>query len=190
VKTGTVSHDIGGDLACVEHVLWVYTLYLIKNCRNFVDLKIDYLKNHTHLIPLLSTWHFESWGKEYGLTSTEQAAAWLEQELNDDTLPLCFVVFERGRPIAMCSLAFEDGLPLPDGPWFCSLYVEAEYRGKGLGEVLVQVIVEQAKKMGFRELFLLTFKEITRRWYERLGWKVHTSTEMNGFQGFVMKLTV
>ena len=51
-------------------------------------------------------------------------------------------------------------------PWYATMYVKKEYRGKGYSKLLNDAILEEAKKRGFNEVYLKT--ELIN-YYEKFG---------------------
>lgn len=54
-----------------------------------------------------------------------------------------------------------------------SIYIERSMRGKGLGKILINALIETAKEQGFHKLVLSTFKinEAGRRLYKSAGFR-------------------
>ncbi len=51
-------------------------------------------------------------------------------------------------------------------PWYATMYVKEEFRGKGYSKILNTVILEEAKKRGFKKLYL---KTDLINYYEKFG---------------------
>ena len=51
-------------------------------------------------------------------------------------------------------------------PWYATMFVKKEYRGKGYSKLLNDAILEEAKKRGFKEVYLKT--ELIN-YYEKFG---------------------
>jgi len=47
-----------------------------------------------------------------------------------------------------------------------SLAVDKDYQGKGIGKLLVNTLLEEAKKLGLKEVLVLTYK---KEFFEKLG---------------------
>lgn len=63
---------------------------------------------------------------------------------------------------------------LPDGCGeLVKFYLNASYRGKGIGKQLMDISMESARKMGYRQLYLESLPELGRAisLYERAGFK-------------------
>lgn len=51
-------------------------------------------------------------------------------------------------------------------PWYATMFVKKEYRGKGYSKILNDAILKEANKMGFEKLYLKTKLE---NYYEKFG---------------------
>ena len=61
-------------------------------------------------------------------------------------------------------------------PWYATMYVKEEFRGKGYSKVLNNAILEEAKKRGFKKLYL---KTNLINYYEKFG-AIYLETLNNG----------
>lgn len=87
-----------------------------------------------------------------------------------DGLPVVLAAMEDAVFLGTGSLIADDELPgAPEpGPWIAALYVEPSARRRGIGGALVGALVERARSLGHREVYLYT--EHGETWYHRLGW--------------------
>ena len=53
-------------------------------------------------------------------------------------------------------------------PWYATLYVKKEYRGKGYSKILNDAILEESRKRNYKEIFL---KTNLKNYYEKFGAK-------------------
>lgn len=53
-------------------------------------------------------------------------------------------------------------------PWYATMFVKSEYRGKGYSKLLNDAILEEARRRGFQKLYLKTELE---NYYEKFGAK-------------------
>ncbi len=51
-------------------------------------------------------------------------------------------------------------------PWYATMYVKKEYRGKGYSKILNDAILKEARKMGYKEIYL---KTELNNYYEKFG---------------------
>jgi hypothetical protein len=88
-------------------------------------IKIDLLKNHPQVIPILAGIWYETLGKIYVPdVCITQVIKKFEEHLNDTNLPITCVAFYENKPIGMCSLRENDGIRPDLTPWLGSLVVD------------------------------------------------------------------
>lgn len=119
-------------------------------------------------LDIMTNWMYNWWGKEDGYTF-DSVKCFLEHSFLKDRLPKTFGLFHNGRIIGMFQFTYEDLEVRPDiYPWLANLYVDEEYRNKGIGRILLEKVNEVSKtSLNFNELYLFT-KHIGL--YEKFGW--------------------
>jgi len=119
-------------------------------------------------LDIMTKWMYNWWGKEEGYTF-EGVKCYMEHTFQKDRLPKTYGLFDNGRIIGMFQFIYEDLDVRPDiYPWLANLYVDEEYRNKGMARILIQKVNEVAKTtLEFKELYLYT-KHIGL--YEKFGW--------------------
>ena len=123
-------------------------------------------------IPYLANLYYQALGKIWSNdTSMDMARSWLETHLNRNSLPLTLVALEGDNPVGMVSLLEDDGLGATLTPWLGSLVVHPDYRHRKIGETLIQKLIEKAKSLEFKSLYLFAYELEITRWYENLGWQ-------------------
>lgn len=55
------------------------------------------------------------------------------------------------------------------GPWYATMYVKKEYRGLGYSKLLNNAILEEARRLGFKKVYL---KSDLENYYEKFGAKL------------------
>jgi GNAT superfamily N-acetyltransferase len=154
-------------------------------------LKIDYLKNHPHFIPVLARWAFDTWGMYNPGRAYEKIQQGISDYLNDDRLPLTLIALRNNVPIGMASLRVSDGcdhLGPNFTPWLGSLFVIEQERSKGIAGLLIQEILQKAKDLSFSECYLFTFQKSLVKYYESLGWRYLQEDVCNLYPIDVMKI--
>ncbi len=85
---------------------------------------------------------------------------------------LYFVVEHEGKIAGGCGIYPTEGLP--EGcVELVKLYLQAELRGKGIGELLIRRSIQAAKDLGYRQIYLESMPELNSALglYKRLGFK-------------------
>lgn len=135
-------------------------------------IKIDLLKNHPDVIPVLANiWH-EVLGKIWFPELTIQEI----ESLTYDELNICdettsFVALYDEIPVGFCTFKLKEEFRPDLGPWLADVVVDPKYQKQGIGKMLVDVAVRQAKERGFKKLYLFAFDPTIPEYYKRLGWK-------------------
>lgn len=151
-------------------------------------IKIDLMKNHPQTIPVLANiWHEvlgKVWMPEIGI---EEIEFWYKEELGQD-IPLTYIALNGEVPVGSCTLQLNDGIRPDLSPWIGDLVIEPKYQKQGIGKMLVNVLVEKAKTLGFQKLYLFTFDPTVQVYYQRLGWKKIGMDEFKSKPVTVMEL--
>lgn len=153
-------------------------------------ITIDFLKNHPNCIPELANIWREELGKIWVPDiAIETIITKFSDHLNDDILPITFIALDGKKPVGMCSLRANDGIMLELTPWLGSLVVAKEYQQQGIGKILIEATINQAKKMNFDKIYLFTFDLTLPKYYNSLGWSIIKLSEFKGHAITVMELT-
>ena len=130
---------------------------------------VDYLKNHPRLAETVSRWIYDEWGHLTEPDPTTQIAK-TRTRLNDDRIPLALVAMEGEECVGTVSLYVDDLRSRLDlTPWLAALYVAAGHRNRGIGGLLISRVLEVARGLGVRRLYLHT--ETAEEYYRRKGWR-------------------
>ena len=79
------------------------------------------------------------------------------------------VLLDNDILIGFISIFPTDGNERKDlSPWYATMYVKEEFRGKEYSKILNNAILEEAKKRGFKKLYL---KTDLINYYEKFGAK-------------------
>ena len=118
-------------------------------------------------LDIMTKWMYNWWGKEEGYTF-EGVKCYMEHTFQKDRLPKTYGLFDNGRIIGMFQFIYEDLEIRPDiYPWLANLYVDEEYRNKGMARILIQKVNEVAKTtLEFKELYLYTKQPRIQRLYK------------------------
>lgn len=118
----------------------------------------------------LCEWSYNWWGIKNN-HSFDETKAILEHSLCiGDRLPQTYIAILDDEVVGMYQLAMTDDLHCrPDlYPWLINVYVAEKYRGKGVCREMMKTVFNNAKVLGFKELYLYT-KHVGL--YEKYGWQ-------------------
>jgi N-acetylglutamate synthase-like GNAT family acetyltransferase len=103
------------------------------------------------------------------------------------TIPLAFIAREDGSIVGTASLVAHDMEGRLDlSPWLASVYVLPSYRKRGFGAALCRRVAQEARKLGFGRIYLITYDK--EDFYKGLGWKEIQRREYRREKVIVMAL--
>ena len=133
------------------------------------DFDIAPAADFPHVAPLLAYWYRQEWGHLHPERSLADWHVILAAEMLRDQIPTVYVARAGEMPIGTAALIAYDMSSHPDlSPWLAGVYVDPEYRRRGLGSALVQQVVRTAAALGVSRLYLHT--DSAQSLYARLGW--------------------
>ena len=87
--------------------------------------------------------------------------------LQDNNVISIIGLVKKNKLIGFISLLKNDYKERKDlTPWYATMYVKEEYRGKGYSKILNNAILEEARKRNIKKLYLKTELE---NYYEKFG---------------------
>jgi GNAT superfamily N-acetyltransferase len=130
-------------------------------------IEIRPLGDVPHLLPVCTRWNYDEWGRDDGetLETISDAFACMVRDTRGEHV-LVALVDERPAGI---SLLIDDDLDSHAHlkPWVAGVYVEPEFRGKGVATALVSAAESCARRDGHRQAWLYTGLPGL---YARMGW--------------------
>lgn len=134
-------------------------------------LKIYNIKDKPEYIEEVAILTQNEWGSK---TSTdEEYKAKISKKINkilsllDNTSYCKLILLEDTTLIGFISIFPEDGDDRKDlTPWYATMFVKKEFRGKGYSKILNDAILKEAKSRGFEKIYL---KTDLVNYYEKFG---------------------
>lgn len=149
-------------------------------------MKIEYLADHSRVIPTIAQWAYEEWAYLHPERSYAEVERLIAEGSSKEDLPISLVAVLRGKVIGWAVLKASDFKARPNlSPWLGGLYVDKQHRSKGVGSKLVVEIEGLSARHGVQKLFLVT--DDAEDFYAELGWSVRERTESKGFSVVVME---
>ncbi len=133
------------------------------------------LKEKPHYLNKLAQWQQNEWQDLNPGLTLENRIKKMQAYLNSENIPSTFVANQLNKPIGSAAIVMHDLKTRTDlSPWLASVFVNPDYRNTGVGTKLVVTVMDYAKSIGIRNLYLFTLDE--QLFYERLHWS-HLATE-------------
>ena len=134
-------------------------------------LKIYNIKEKQEFLREVAELTQKEWGKK--TNSKEEFEAKINKKISkiinnfDNPLYCKLVLLDDNVLIGFISIFPTDGEERKDlSPWYATMYVKEDYRRKGYSKILNTAILEEAKKRGFKKLYL---KTDLINYYEKFG---------------------
>lgn len=148
-------------------------------------MNIGYLVNHPDLLDELAPYLFKEWGHHNNEKSVNDRVAFMTPRLTHGGIPTCFVAFSSDGALGTVSLIENDFITHPQyTPWLASLYVVPKARRSGVGELLIERAIQEAKDLNVEVLYLTTAG--SEAYYKKFGWKVIETAENHGRSASIM----
>lgn len=131
---------------------------------------IDYLAHNPQHVRTVSNWIFKEFVENINNTLTFDNIIEYFGNTHIDEYPITFIAIEGGACVGTISL-FKNDLKTQKEltPWLAAFCVKPECRGKRIGGLLIDKVLEKAREMGFGTLYLRT--EHTSQYYVKRGWE-------------------
>ena len=130
-----------------------------------MKLEIVRLDNKPELAEKAAVWFHEKWNNPIEMYSES-----ISESMNGSAvLPKWYVVLDGEKIIGGAGVIGEASVPD-----LCAVYVEAEYRGRGIAGRLLDFICLDMAKLGMDKLYLITEFD---SFYEKYGWEFMTVIE-------------
>ncbi|HPR16748.1 MAG TPA: GNAT family N-acetyltransferase [Candidatus Cloacimonadota bacterium] len=129
--------------------------------------KIVNAKDYTGGIEAAARYIHSKWSREETFPFYLDAVTHSSEE--NKPLPRFYLMLDGEKIIGSYALLINDLISRQDlYPWFACLFIEPEYRGQKLPWEMMKSAATEAKKWGFKTLYLTTDHD---GYYERYGWK-------------------
>ena len=112
----------------------------------------------------------EEWGR---VKSKKEISEYISKKknsiINGEKVISILGLIDNNQMIGFISLFKYDGKDRKDlTPWYATMYVKKEYRNQGYSKLLNEAILKEAKKLGYKKVYL---KTSLKNYYEKFGAK-------------------
>lgn len=150
-------------------------------------MKIINLTEAPEHIPIIAAWHHAQWGYLNPGGTLEARVEKMQRYLKGAAMPAMYICVDDKHPVGTAALVESDMDSHPElSPWLASVYVNPDYRNRGVGAMLVKRVVSEAKAQGLSPLYLFTPDRAT--FYQGLGWQFIGQESYRGGEATLMKI--
>jgi predicted N-acetyltransferase YhbS len=152
-----------------------------------MEIQIDYLKDHPDLVKEITCYFYDEWSYLCPERSLKDFEDSIRERMNYDRIPLALVaVTNDGRFLGTVCLKEHDMDTHKElTPWLAGLYVKEEFRSLGIGKLLIERIIEEARKLKIETLYLFT--PSAEKYYSKLGWEAVSHEKFKETDVCIMK---
>ncbi|MFY0652106.1 MAG: GNAT family N-acetyltransferase [Cyclobacteriaceae bacterium] len=139
-------------------------------------MKIELINKEGDFLKKGIEYFWKKWGNESNFNFYKDC---IENSLSDDrSLPKFYLIIDENKIIGSYALLINDLISRQDLiPWFACLFVDEDYRNRGLANEIIKHSMIESRKRGFDTLYLSTELD---GFYEKKGWEYHA----NGYTAF------
>lgn len=150
-------------------------------------MKIINLATAPEHIPTIAAWHHAQWGYLNPGGTVDTRIEKMQRYLKGAAIPAMYICVDGEHLAGTAALVESDMDSHPElSPWLASVYVNPDYRNRGVGARLVKHVVSQAKAHGLGTLYLFTPDQA--RFYQSMGWEFIAQESYRGGEATLMKI--
>lgn len=147
------------------------------------------LKDRRDAYGKVAGWHHRQWGYLHPNRTVDDVEDELKIYENIKEFPLMWLYVLETEVVGTIELTVDDMPTRPEfSPWLASLYVDEGHRNQGIGLALAEHCIDEAKRRGFKELFLFTPDK--EQFYLRLHFSVIERPLYHGQRVSIMRLSL
>lgn len=138
-------------------------------------------------IPRIAAWHHTEWGYLNPGGTVETRIERMKRYLSGAKIPAMYIAVDGNELLGTAALVESDMDSHPElSPWLASVFVNPDYRKRGIGAALVKKVMEQARAQGISPLYLFTPDQAP--FYTALGWQFVAQESYRGGNATLMKI--
>ena len=132
----------------------------------------------------MATWQHAEFGYLTPANTVERYVERLTASLQKSDLPTTFIALQDDTLLGSASLVRQTITHQHLQPWLSSVYVDPQYRGRGIAAALVGRVEKAAAAMGSETIYLFT--PSSEKLYAGLGWELMEYSKYHGLKIAIM----
>jgi len=147
--------------------------------KNKGSVKVEYLSDNMIQVDTIATWIFNEFidGIKHDLSYGDILSN--IKDCHKQELPVRFAALIGDKCVGTVSLVKNDLSCRNYTPWLSALYVDENFRSQGIGEQLIDTVIDKAQALGYDKIYLRT--EFASGYYRKLGWEFVEACEDEGY---------
>lgn len=132
---------------------------------------IQNIKDCPENMKAIAEWHHAEWAKYNPGQTLDDRIKLYNDFLENNFLPTMLVGIVNDEVVGTACVLDHDMDIYPElFPWLASVFVHPNHRGKGYATHLVNEVVSETKKKGYKEMYLYTPDQ--QSLYSKIGWTI------------------
>jgi len=143
------------------------------------NITIDYFGNKKNFAKEIADIWVHEWSNGYSKEKAKDQFEYNTQCYSTNKPPFILVAHKGNELLGTVALYLNelDSRPKLD-IWLGSLYVKNNYRSKGIAKQLISKVIEKAKELGYKKIYLKT--KDAQGYFEKQGWH-HLESTIDNF---------
>jgi len=135
---------------------------------------------------MIAKWQYDQWGYLHPDQTLDDRIEKLKALTHCSEIPTTVIAFYNQEVIGSASLVeYDMGTHKEWSPWLACVIVNSKFRSKGVGTAMVQRIIDEAKLLKVKKVYLYTFDK--QKFYTRLGWELIMNDFYREYQVAIME---
>ncbi|ENY72203.1 N-acetyltransferase GCN5 [Aeromonas diversa CDC 2478-85] len=149
-------------------------------------MKLELLADNLNALDTVAKWYFDEWISAIPGVTIDRVKNKLSKSVNRESAPLLVIAKKDNELLGAAELKIREMDIYPEYEfWLGGVYVDEGSRGNGIGRALTENIIQRAKKIGIKKLYLQT-EALSGGLYSSCGFMPIEQVEYKGHNVLVM----
>lgn len=149
-------------------------------------MEFSLLADNPSAARIVAKWYFDEWCRDTGRHSLDFVQKNVAAASSKETAPMLVLCHIDNELVGAAELKNREMDAFPEYEfWLGGVYVQTDYRGKGIGFALVSEVIKRAKKANIKQLYLQT-ENLSGGLYTKFGFNHLHQVDSKGVHVTVM----